>query len=387
ALAHAVLALLRALAAPGAEPGWPTVIVPTGSAGKTGTKDLLAQVLATMDTTVATPLSHNDAIGLPLTVLRADAATRYLVAEMGAGRAGDLRHLTGILPPSVGLVTTVGTAHLGGFGGSREAVAAAKGELVEALPADGLAVLNADDPYVLAMARRTRARVLTFGRDAGQVRATTVALDRTGRPSFILTGERAGAGVRVTLRMPGEHHVANATAAAAVALGLGADLRQVAEALCKARQLTPGRMEIAERPDGVTVVNDAVDANPDSMRAALSALVAMSADGDRRTVAVLGEMAELGAAFEEQHAELGPQPPAAGVGELIAVGSAGARLVHEQAVAGGVRATLVPDRDAALARLLDGFLRSGDLVLLKGSCRTGLEDTARRLAAVRADAG
>jgi UDP-N-acetylmuramoyl-tripeptide--D-alanyl-D-alanine ligase len=354
----------------------PAVVALTGSAGKTGTKDLLGQLLENMGATVATPLSYNNQIGLPLTVLHADAGTRYLLLEMGASRAGHIRYLTGIVPPTVALVLNVGTAHIGEFGGSREAVAAAKSELVEALPPDGLAVLNADDPYVMAMSARTAARVLTFGRTTGDVRATGVGLDRKGRPSFTLAHEGSSAPVRLGLY--GEHHVANATAAAAVALSLGAALDDVAEALSSARQLTPGRMEVIERPDGVTVVNDAFNANPDSMDAALNALVAMSA-GRRRTVAVLGEMRELGGGSEAYHAELGRRVAAAGVAVLIAVGGPEAALIHGQAQAHGVAGALVPDRDAAL-ELLSGYLEPGDLVLLKGSHSAGLEETATRLA-------
>ncbi|MDH6108275.1 UDP-N-acetylmuramoyl-tripeptide--D-alanyl-D-alanine ligase [Kitasatospora sp. MAP12-15] len=376
ALARAVLARLAATASPTS----PTVIALTGSAGKTSTKDLLAQVLRTMDTTVATPLSFNNDIGLPLTVLHADAGTRHLLLEMGASRAGHIARLTGIAPPTIGLVINVGTAHLGEFGGSKEAIATAKSELVQALPADGLAVLNADDPYVMSMASRTLAPVLTFGRRGGEVRATGIALDEAGRPSFTLAWQ--GSAARVRLGMYGEHHVANATAAAAVALGLGAGLDHIAEVLSSARQLTPGRMEVGERPDGVTVVNDAFNANPDSMAVALRALAAM-AGGRRRVVAVLGEMRELGGESESHHAELGRRVAAAGVTDLIAVGGAEALLVHDQARALGVTSTLVADRDAALELLRD-YLKPGDLVLVKGSHSTGLEDTARRL--TKADA-
>ncbi|MEE1829268.1 UDP-N-acetylmuramoyl-tripeptide--D-alanyl-D-alanine ligase [Streptomyces sp. BE20] len=366
ALARAVLERLNA----------PTVIGLTGSAGKTSTKDLLAQVLQTMDTTVATPLSFNGEIGLPLTVFRADESTRLLVLEMGSRGAGHIKYLTGIVPPKVGLVLNVGTAHMGEFGGGKESIAAAKGELVEALPADGLAVLNADDPYVMSMAPRTLAPVLTFGRQVGDVRAIDVALDAAGRPSFTLThqGEQA----RVTLGLHGAHHVANAAAAAAVAIGLGASVRQAAEALSGAQQLTPGRMDVTERPDGVTVINDAFNANPDSMAVALAALAAMAASG-RRAVAVLGEMRELGEESNAHHAELGRVVARAGVTDLIVVGGAEAALVCASAVEGGVTATLVPDRDAALDLLLT-CLRAGDVVLIKGSHSVGLEDTAMRLA-------
>ncbi|MGV9265147.1 UDP-N-acetylmuramoyl-tripeptide--D-alanyl-D-alanine ligase [Kitasatospora sp. NPDC003701] len=366
ALARAVLDRLKA----------PTVIGLTGSAGKTSTKDLLAQVLETMDTTVATPLSFNGEIGLPLTVFRADESTRLLVLEMGARGAGHIKYLTGIVPPKVGLVLNVGTAHVGEFGGGKESIAVAKGELVEALPVDGLAVLNADDPYVMSMAPRTVAPVLTFGVQAGDVRAVDVELDTAGRPSFTLTYRGENAPVKLGLH--GAHHVSNATAAAAVAIGLGASVRQAADALTGARQLTPGRMDVTERTDGVTVINDAFNANPDSMAVALSALTAM-AGGGRRTVAVLGEMRELGEESEAHHAELGRMVARNGVTDLIAVGGAEAALVHASAVDGGVTATLVPDRDAALDLLLT-YLERGDVVLVKGSHSVGLEDTAMRLA-------
>ncbi|MCL2734624.1 MAG: Mur ligase family protein, partial [Actinomycetia bacterium] len=207
----------------------PTVVALTGSAGKTGTKDLLGHLIGNTGTTVTTPLSYNNQLGLPLTVLRADAATRCLLVEMGASRAGHIRFLTGIVPPTVGLVLNVGTAHIGEFGGSKEAIAAAKGELVEALPPDGLAVLNADDPYVMGMSARTAARVLTFGRARGDVRATHVDVGQDGRASFTLTHDGSSAPVR--LGTYGEHHVANAAAAAAVALSLGIGFDDVAEAL------------------------------------------------------------------------------------------------------------------------------------------------------------
>ncbi|MGF1429038.1 UDP-N-acetylmuramoyl-tripeptide--D-alanyl-D-alanine ligase [Kitasatospora sp. LaBMicrA B282] len=358
--------------------GGPTVLALTGSAGKTGTKDLIAQLLGAWWPTVATQRSFNNEIGLPLTVLAAEPGTRYLVLEMGASRAGHLTHLTGIVRPDVALVTNVGTAHLGEFGGTKEAIAAAKSELVAALPADGLAVLNADDPYVRAMADCTAAPVLTFGRAAGDVRAEAIELDPAGRPSFTL--RFGGAAARVRLALYGEHQVANATAAAAAVLGVGAaGLDQVAEGLCAARQLTPGRLEVAERPDGVTVVNDAFNANPDSMAVALRTVAAM-AGGRRRVVAVLGEMAELGAASAAEHAALGRRVAAGRVARLIAVGGDEAALTHAQAVAGGVASSLVADREAALELLL-GELRPGDLVLVKGSHTAGLEETAQRLLA------
>ena len=250
----------------------------TGSSGKTSTKDLLAAVLEPLGATVAPVGSLNTEIGVPLTALVADEGTRHLVVEMGARGVGHIAYLCEVTPPQIGVVLNVGAAHAGEFG-SKEATARAKSELVAALPAaadGGVAVLNADDPLVAAMAGVTPARVVTFGLgpDAG-VRAEEVRLDPLGRPSFLL---RAGdlEPVEVTLPLHGAHHVGNALAAAAVALELGATPAGVAAALATAVPRSRWRMEVVERPDGVTVVNDAYNANPDSVRAALAALVAMA---------------------------------------------------------------------------------------------------------------
>ncbi|MBT2539779.1 UDP-N-acetylmuramoyl-tripeptide--D-alanyl-D-alanine ligase [Streptomyces sp. ISL-44] len=354
----------------------PVIIGLTGSSGKTSTKDLLAQVLPVLGPTTATERSLNSEIGLPLTVLRADTTTRYLVLEMGARGIGHIKHLTEITPPKVGLVINVGTAHVGEFGG-REAIAAAKGELVEALPADGLAVLNADDPLVAAMASRTKARVMTFGlATCADVRAQDIALDHVGRPSFTLTFDGASAPVSMTLH--GEHHVWNALAAAAVALGLGADIGKVAAALSGAVQVTSGRMQVSDRSDGVRVVNDAFNANPDSMRVALKALAAM-ADG-RRTVAVLGEMKELGDDAVPGHESVGRLVAECGIDVLVAVGTEHADVLAgaAQRHAPELRVLRAGDRDAALP-LLQEEVRPGDVVLVKGSHSVGLERTAALL--------
>jgi UDP-N-acetylmuramoyl-tripeptide--D-alanyl-D-alanine ligase len=235
-----------------------TVVALTGSQGKTGTKDYLAQVLAAAGPTVATAGSFNNELGLPLTVLRADADTEFLVLEMGARGIGHIAYLCEIAPPRISTVLNVGTAHLGEFG-SREAIALAKGEIVEALPADGTAVLNADDDLVSAMAARTSATVLTFGA-AGDVAWRGVELDDLGRPAFELG--HAGEWHPVRLTQSGAHQVANATAAAALALAAGVPLDRVAAALSEARSASPMRMELHERVDGLLVVNDAYNANP-----------------------------------------------------------------------------------------------------------------------------
>jgi UDP-N-acetylmuramoyl-tripeptide--D-alanyl-D-alanine ligase len=360
--------------------GEATVIGVTGSAGKTSTKDLLAQVLERHGPTVATARSLNTEIGLPLTVLRADEATRYLVLEMGARHAGDIRYLTGLVPPAVGLVINVGTAHLGEFG-SRDAIAAAKGELVEALPdadSGGLAVLNADDELVAAMAGRTAARVLLYGR-AGHaaVRAVGVEMDG-GRARFTLSA--GGESAPVTLRFLGGHQVSNALGAAAVAYGLGMAVPAIAGALSDARPRAAGRLEVTERPDGVTVVNDAFNANPDSVRAALETLAAMAAG--RRMVAVLGEMAELGDATRQEHEEAGRLAADLGIDVLVTVGGDEAAAVADAATvrSGRLHAVVVPDADAALPALRD-LLQPGDVVLAKASHAMHLEELAVTLAA------
>jgi UDP-N-acetylmuramoyl-tripeptide--D-alanyl-D-alanine ligase len=359
----------------------------TGSSGKTSTKDLLGQVLATAGATVSPPGSYNNDIGLPLTVLDADEDTRFLVLEMGSRGRGHIARLCRVARPDVGVVLNVGSAHLGEFG-SADGIAVAKGELVEALPAEGTAVLNADDPRVIGMAPRTRARVVTTGRSAGaDVRAEDVALDEAGRAGFALVagGERAA----VRLQVVGEHQVANALSAAGAALAAGMTPDAVAAALSAAEPRSRWRMEVTRRDDGVTVVNDAYNANPESMRAALAALAGLPA---RRRVAVLGAMAELGPGAADEHERLGRDAVAAGVDLVVAVGP-DAVGIADGALAAGAReggdtdrgAVRVPDR-AAARELLTEVLVPGDVVLVKASRSYGLEVLAADLLAAGAGA-
>jgi UDP-N-acetylmuramoyl-tripeptide--D-alanyl-D-alanine ligase len=356
----------------------------TGSSGKTSTKDLLAQVLERHGSTVAPPGSYNNEIGLPLTVLRVEADTRHLVVELGARGLGHIAALCAVAPPTVGVVLNVGSAHLGEFG-SREAVAAAKGELVEALGAEGVAVLNGDDPLVRAMAARTAARVVTTGWDpAADVRAADLTFTATGYPRFRLSVDRPGEAVGgagsedVTLRLLGEHQVPNALAATAAALAMGMTLPDVAAALREAGPRSPWRMEVTERADGVTIINDAYNANPESVRAALKALVTMA--GGRRTWAVLGEMRELGAGATREHDAIGRLAVRLDISRLVAVGPA-TRPLHLGAVmegSWGEESVHVPDLDTAVA-LLGEALRPGDVVLVKASRAGGLERLAQAL--------
>jgi UDP-N-acetylmuramoyl-tripeptide--D-alanyl-D-alanine ligase len=349
-LAHHVVARLPGL----------TVVGVTGSSGKTSTKDLLAAVLAPLGPTVAPPESFNNELGLPWTALRADAATRHLVLEFSARGTGHIAALAAAVPPRIGVVLNVGSAHLGEFG-SVAAIAQAKGELVEALPADGIAVLNADDQRVAAMAPRTAARVRTFGRHA-DVRAEALTLD-AGRARFRLVTPTGSA--PVALRLVGAHHVGNALATAAVAGELGGTPEMVAEALSSAVPASRWRMEVTERADGVTVVNDAYNANPDSMAAALRALAALG-DG-RRTWAVLGPMRELGHESAAAHAEVATLAKELGIDELVTVD--GVEYGAGRPVADVATATA----------LLAAELAPGDVVLVKASRAAGLDRIAAEL--------
>jgi UDP-N-acetylmuramoyl-tripeptide--D-alanyl-D-alanine ligase len=358
------------------------VVAVTGSQGKTSTKDLLAQVLAAAGSTVATRGSFNNEIGMPLTVLRADPDTRFLVLEMGARGIGHLRDLCEIARPQVSLVLNVGKAHLGEFG-SQEAVAQAKGELVDALDRDGVAVLNADDPLVRAMASRCAGRVVLFGESTGaDVRLSGLTLDRSGRPTFRLASGTDSADV--TLQLLGEHQAQNAVAAAAVALVLGMRLGDVAAALSQATASSRWRMEVHERSDGVTVVNDAYNANPDSMRAALKALAAIGRgrDGGARTVAVLGEMRELGPASRDEHDSVGRLAVRLDINRLLVVGEP-ARPMHLGAClegSWGEESVFVADNDEAVTWLRENLL-PGDVVLFKASRAAQLERVAEAVLA------
>jgi len=359
----------------------------TGSQGKTSTKDLLAQVLEQAGPTVAAVGNLNNEIGVPLTACRITGTTRYLVAELGARGVGHIAYLCDVVAPRVGVVLNVGSAHVGEFGG-RAAIARAKGELVEALPADGCAVLNADDPLVWAMRERTAAPVLAFSLtgapDGPGLWAEDLRADRLGRHSFTLhhrSGDTAPSAVEVELQLTGRHQVANAVAAAAAASALGLPLDLVGSALSQAGSRSRWRMELTERPDGVVVVNDAYNANPESMRAAVATLVELGRAGGGRTWAVLGDMLELGEATAEEHAALGRLLGEQRVSGVVAVGEHAAGLVAA-AVAAGVdpTATLVTtDKQQALERVQEA-LRPGDAVLVKASRGLALDTVAEALA-------
>jgi UDP-N-acetylmuramoyl-tripeptide--D-alanyl-D-alanine ligase len=348
----------------------------TGSSGKTSTKDLFAQVLSAFGETLAPVGSFNNEIGFPLTATQRTATTRYAALEYSARGVGHIAFLCGIVRPDVSVVLNVGTAHLGEFG-SQENIAVAKGELVDA--ATTLAVLNADDPLVAAMASRASVPVVTFG-SSGDYRADDVVVDDEGRGSFTLRAPQGSAAVQLQVR--GEHQVSNALAVAAAVLAAGVtdDVARIAELLGAAKPVSRWRMEVTDRADGVTVVNDAYNANPDSMRAALKTLAVMSRGKTRRTWAVLGPMAELGDDARTAHMDLGRFVVRLDVSRLLVIGSEAAGI-HAGAVlegSWGEESVHVDDVDAAVA-LLREQVRPGDVVLVKASRSAGLERVAAAL--------
>ncbi|WP_094286565.1 UDP-N-acetylmuramoyl-tripeptide--D-alanyl-D-alanine ligase [Mycobacterium lehmannii] len=366
-----------------------TIIGITGSSGKTSTKDLVAAVLAPLGEVIAPPGSFNNELGHPWTVLRATRSTDFLVLEMSARHRGNIAALAAIAPPSIAVVLNVGTAHLGEFG-SREAIAETKSELPQAVPSSGAVVLNVDDAAVAAMAAKTAARIVQVSREPGgrdvDVWAEAITLDELARPRFSM---HAGAGsVDVALAVHGDHQVSNALCAAAVALECGASLEQVATALATAGPVSKHRMQVVTRSDGVTVINDAYNANPDSMGAGLKALAWMArvGGGRRRSWAVLGEMAELGDDAISEHDRIGRLAVRLDVSRLIVVGTGRTMsAMHHGAVmegSWGAEATMVADADAALD-LLRAELQPSDVVLVKASNAAGLGALAEALLELR----
>ncbi|MEU2086312.1 UDP-N-acetylmuramoyl-tripeptide--D-alanyl-D-alanine ligase [Streptomyces albus] len=342
-----------------------TVVGVTGSRGKTSTKDLLAAVLSSAAPTIATAGSLNNELGVPLTMLRAGADTRFLILGMGVRHIGDIAGLTGLVAPDVGVVLNVGQAHLGHLG-SREAIAQAKGELVQGLAPGGTAVLGADDPRVVAMRSLTDRPVLTFGRaEHADVRVLDVVLDRPARPSFTL--RTAAARAPVTLPLVGEHQALNAAAATAAGLAAGVALDAAAAALPTV-SLSKWRLQLRDLPCGATLLDDSFNADPDSARAALDALAAF--EGGRR-IAVLGEMLELGDGSEAAHRAIG-EYAARRADVVVAVGS------RPLADGAGERA-VAPADNAAAVEWLRGRITAGDVVLVKASRGARLDEVAAAL--------
>lgn len=347
---------LQRLAAWGRRRSPARVVGVTGSVGKTSTKDLIAAACSSELRTAANEKSFNNEQGLPVTILNAPDDTEVLVVEMGMRGFGQITELCEIARPDVGVVTAVGHSHTEMVGGI-EGVARAKAELVVALPAGGTAVLNADDERVAAMARTTGSRVVTFGRGEGSdVRIIDLELDERARPRF--TVETPWGSADVELPVSGIHMATNAAAAIAVAGSLGVGLDSAARALASA-EISGMRMEAIELASGAIVVNDAYNANPTSMAAALEALVAMEAD---RRIAVLGLMGELDDPGQG-HRDVARRAEALGV-QLVATGTDSY----------GVRPT-----DDPVGQI--GRLGPGDVVLVKASRAAGLERIVAQLTA------
>lgn len=357
-----------------------SVIGITGSAGKTTTKDLLAGILATAGKTVSPQGSFNGEVGVPLTVFQLELDTRYLVVEMGATKIGNINYLTQMVEPEVGVVLCVGSAHAGEFG-SIENIAIAKGEMVESLPANGTAILNYDDARVRSMTGRSSAPITYFTSaeaELGDVPANSSAVTASnvrtedGHPHFDLHFPGDPESYPVASKLLGLHHVANLLAAASAAYAVGISPETIAQSLSEQGPASRYRMEISELAEGITLINDAYNANPESMRAALRTLAELG-QGGRRTWAVLGEMLELGEGSILEHDAIGRVVVRLNISRLVVVG-AGARSMHVGAVmegSWGEESVFVADTAAALS-LLEQELAPGDIVLVKSSNGSGL---------------
>ena len=375
ALARAVVARVRAQ-------GRLKVVAITGSIGKTTTKNLLRAVLAAEGPTVAPEGSFNNHVGAPISMLRVDESTEYLVVEMGASHLGEIARLISIVTPDIGVVLKVGLAHAGEFGGI-EGVQRAKAEMVTDLPENAVALLHGDDPRVAEMAAMTRARVVRFGLgDDNDVRAADLEATASGTTFTYLAD---GARHPVSLRILGEHHVTNALAALGVAGLLGVPVERAIAAIESVPRAERWRMEVLERGDGVTVINDAYNASPDSTAAALKTLSQLTRAEGRRSIAVLGEMAELGEYAQEEHDRIGRLAVRLNISQLVVIGDR-ARHIHAAAGLEGSwdgESLFVADADAAYD-LLRGELRAGDVVLVKSSKSAGLRFLGDRLGGVSA---
>ncbi len=348
----------------------------TGSNGKTTTKNLVQAMAERVGPTVASAKSFNNEVGGPLTMLRVEADTRTLVAEMGASAEGEIARLTAIAPPHIGVVLTVGLAHAGEFGGI-ETTFRTKSEMVRDLPEGAVAVLNRDDAYVSRMGELTQANVLWFGRHPdADVRASDVDSDAAGTRFTLHIGDQSHP---VVFRVLGEHHVTNALAAAAVGHALGLPITEIVAALEGATRAARWRMEVMGGRDGVTIINDAYNASPDSMSAGIRTLAQIAKPGGR-TVAVLGAMSELGEYAIEEHLRIGLQVVRLRISELVVVG-AEARNLHISAINEGSwdgESVFFAEQDEAF-EYLERTLQPNDTVLVKSSNAAGLRLLGDRL--------
>ena len=342
------------------------VIGITGSQGKTSTKDLLSHMLSNVGPTVAPKGSFNNDLGLPITLLECDEHTQFCILEMGARHKGDIARLCEIAQHDIGVVLTVGTAHLGEFG-SVEGIAETKSEIIQTLRPDGIAILGTYDKYTPAMASLHSGRVINFGNGC-EVRAAEIEI-REGRPHFELVTP-AGRDA-VGMRIVGEHHIANALAAAAVGTALDLPIEVIASSLSTADNSSKWRMEIHDL-FGLLLINDAYNANPESMTAALRSLVLFAQERGGESWAFLGKMHELGESSAQRHAAIGTLAEEIGIDHLVAIGapeygaSQGQMIVHHYA-----------SIDECL--LMTDHFSAGDVVLVKASRSEGFEVLAEKL--------
>ncbi len=372
ALAHYVVARVRAL-------GMLKVVGITGSNGKTTTKNMLRAILSAQGLTVAPQGSYNNQVGAPYTMLRVDEKTRFLVVEMGASAVGDIARMIRMVVPDISVVLKVGMAHAGEFGGI-EQTQIAKSEIVTSLPATATAVLNHDDHRVAEMAGMTAARPVWFGLDVdADVRAEDLRATSAGTAFTLIAGRQKR---EVTLLILGEHHVMNALAAITVALELGVPLDDAVAALGTIERAERWRMEVLKPGGGITVINDAYNASPDSTAAALKTLAQIVGPGER-SVAVLGEMNALGEYADEEHDRIGRLVVRLNIQKLVVIGHR-ARHIHNAAGLEGSwdgESVLVETEDEAYGLLRDE-LRAGDVVLVKSSNAAGLRYLGDRLGGV-----
>ncbi len=344
-------------------------VVITGSNGKTSTKDMIRAVLGSRFAVTATKGNLNNHIGLPLTVLSTESEDDYGIWEIGMNHPGEIAPLADIAAPDMGVITNIGTAHIGNMS-SREGIAQEKGMLAEAMTEKGVLVLNANDDFTSSIRGRTSARVVEAGIEAGQVQAVNLEVLDIGA-GFILTIGSDSAAVR--LPIPGRHMVSNALLAAAVGHEAGLTVAEIAQALTQV-SLTSGRLQTLEHA-GVKVINDAYNANPDSMRASLTTVSAMKSNG--KTFAVLGAMGELGEGAEEAHREIGLLAVDEGFDHVCSVGDGARAFTDELAASADQGVHHFASREEA-ADFLKQTATAGDLVLLKGS-RSAAMDTIYKL--------
>ncbi len=301
------------------------VVGVTGSNGKTTTKNMLGNILSHFGPTVAPQESYNNEVGAPYSMLRISEDTAFLVVELGAGGPGSIRYLAQMCQPDIGIELKVGLAHAGEFGGI-ENTQSIKAELVEELGADAIALLNADDAYVMQMQSVTKAQVLTFGTQTdSNYFASQISGSIEGTGFLFHSPNREPK--KVQLQILGEHHVFNAMAALATADQLHLDMDTAIKAIEAMPLAERWRMELHRRPDGLTVINDAYNASPDSMKAALQTLAELGRQTGKKTVAILGEMAELGEYSITEHDAIGRIVVRLNLGQLVVIG-AGAKLIH-----------------------------------------------------------